>query len=413
MNDSKQRILFVICGDKEDFQRNSDLFDKINDIINSQGSFMPISRSYCTFDTMKKTVQEKYPVIIHFLGHGLEEGIMFADEFVLLGEFTEFFKNIQNKPKLIIFFSCSSSKLCQKIFQETGIPCIGSDLEVNNLSNEAFIEPFYLEIFNGNAFSKAITVANTYIGKDQDGNAVFELYGEDGNVKDDSSFANPEIQEFAKSFISDRLERIRKKDTGILDSQYSHFFTIHTIPQNAESTYIQFKTEDSRLRSLWPIAESGCNPDLFEEGYVKIDSALGKSRSYALIFSNGCAEAVNGLVFQNPSWGIGLAFIQRVLFGFIKSVIEVYKNLDISPPIAISVNFIEIRDYPLFIYDSAYQVYQRKYLKDEYNSKIVTLTGFDQDLREELKPLFVPLCNAGGYGEEYVYKSFDENNLQV
>ncbi len=92
---------------------------------------------------------------------------------------TDFFKVLQNKPRLLVFSSCESRELIGMISKETGISCIGSKFKVIDKENDGFIEPFYLEILKGNKLSNAVKLANSYIGKRMDTDYVFELKGED------------------------------------------------------------------------------------------------------------------------------------------------------------------------------------------------------------------------------------------
>ncbi len=175
---SDRSILFVICGDLRELEFNNRILESCIDAINGREGFKFDFRTNISFEEVKTVIQEKSPKIVHFIGHGDSDAVLFGDELIPNEEIIEFFKDLKNKPRLIIFSSCESWNLIESLADKVGISCIGSKYQIANVAIKGFTKPFYVEILKGGEINSSIKLANSFLGKNKDGEDIFILKGD-------------------------------------------------------------------------------------------------------------------------------------------------------------------------------------------------------------------------------------------
>lgn len=108
------------------------------------------------------------PNIIHFSGHGLEDGIIITteqNESILLGQspLNRIFKRIQKQAELVILNACFSASQA-KIISDFGIYVIGANHEVLDDACIEFSKAFYSALGRGKPYEQAYDEAITSIG---------------------------------------------------------------------------------------------------------------------------------------------------------------------------------------------------------------------------------------------------------
>lgn len=108
------------------------------------------------------------PNIIHFSGHGLEDGIIITteqNEAILLGEspLKRIFKRIQEQAELVILNACFSASQA-KIISDFGIYVIGANHEVLDDACIEFSKAFYSALGRGKTYEQSYDEAITSIG---------------------------------------------------------------------------------------------------------------------------------------------------------------------------------------------------------------------------------------------------------
>ena len=120
-------------------------------------TFLPVQLAARIQEIMRSFVDK--PNIIHFSGHGIQEGILISsdnNEGVLLGEgaLKRLFKPIKDTTECVILNSCHSSNQAKSI-SKFGIIVIGHNLPIADSVAIAFSMGFYLGLSEGKTYEDA------------------------------------------------------------------------------------------------------------------------------------------------------------------------------------------------------------------------------------------------------------------
>jgi hypothetical protein len=167
------------------------------------------------------------------------------------------------------------------------------------------------------------------------------------------------IAERMKQFRADRIRSLVNDDTPVgLSSR--RLFVLHVMPQSAFDTpqYVDLSFLMKNNTLIWPMRDTGFSKKLNFDGvlsYFPGDHLPLKTkavRSYVQVFRDGCLEAVTTEIFQDDVEGL-----PKVIFHSYEALVEkalhnhlsLLRELEIDPPIFVSLAFIGGRDYSLFL----------------------------------------------------------------
>ncbi len=290
MNDNQtimksNKVMFVVCGDVKEIDENSKIIEPCEDVVNEFADYRSVSRTNPEFDSLKSDILRLNPVIIQFIGHGTKEGVLFGGEFISIEEMVTFFQALQQKPRLIVFSSCESLGLIDALAQKTGITCVGSKKKVTNRDNIGFLKPFFTELLKGNTVDRAKTIASSYVGKDNEGNHIFESRGANISMKegDQEPTIDPQVNSLGKLLLELQAVRFAQKRFDIM----SRVTEVQEEDDDFTVTFNKFVKEKysyavARGREILRLIESGAfsvsildnfgysSPHQIQEDYAKM-----------------------------------------------------------------------------------------------------------------------------------------------
>ena len=165
------------------------------------------------------------------------------------------------------------------------------------------------------------------------------------------------IAERMKQFRADRIRSLVNDETPVGLSSHM-LFVLHVMPQSAFDTpqYVDLSFLMKNNTLIWPMRNTGFSKKLNFDGvlsYFPGDYLPLKTkavRSYVQVFRDGCLEAVTTEIFQDDVEGLpkGIfhsyeALVEKALYNHL----SLLRELEIDPPIFVSLAFIGARDYSL------------------------------------------------------------------
>ena len=129
--------------------------------------------------------------------------------------------------------------------------------------------------------------------------------------------------------------------------------------------------------------------------------ADGNANGFLQLFRNGVIESVNSTMMIGRGREDGLPSIKFVndLVRFVAGACDIFRELDVQPPVLVLVSFVGIRDARLLVSaedlgDSAYYAY--KFDKDPLLLPEVHLADLNADVRPALRVALDALWQAAG-----------------
>jgi hypothetical protein len=162
------------------------------------------------------------------------------------------------------------------------------------------------------------------------------------------------IAERMKQFRADRIRSLVNDDTPVGLSSRT-LFVLHVMPQSAFDTpqYVDLSFLMKNNTLIWPMRDTGFSKKLNFDGvlsYFPGDHLPLKTQavgSYVQVFRDGCLEAVTTEIFQDDV----VEGLPKVIFHSYEALVEkalyLLWELEIDPPIFVSLAFIGAKDYSL------------------------------------------------------------------
>jgi Schlafen, AlbA_2 len=162
-----------------------------------------------------------------------------------------------------------------------------------------------------------------------------------------------------KQFRADRIASLVADDTPARLSSRT-LLVLHVMPQSAfdtpQSVDLSFLMKNSTL--IWPMHDTGFSKKLNFDGVLSyfpgdfLPVQTKAVRSYVQVFRDGCVEALTTEIFQDD-----VESLPKVIFHTYEAVVEkalhnhlsLLRELEIDPPIFVSMAFIGAKDYSLLL----------------------------------------------------------------
>ena len=138
---------------------------------------------------LRRHILDIKPSIIHFCGHGTEQGLVLEDDTgtakVVANEvLTDLLRTFADRIECVLLNACDSENLADDLVQHLNY-VIGMNQEVRNDAAIAFAEGFYDTLGAGESYERAFEVGkNAVLGKTSSRHALprkLEVIGEDGS----------------------------------------------------------------------------------------------------------------------------------------------------------------------------------------------------------------------------------------
>ncbi len=155
-----------------------------------------------------------------------------------------------------------------------------------------------------------------------------------------------EVVEKIKNFVALRNIDILSNDTflPLNDKGKIALFLIPLEAFNSDKKYNIFKLSTR----LWPMSSSGYNNQINLEGYLSYsNNSDGINNSYVELYRNGILEIVNSSLlkyYEDHKIIPSLSYEEEIVKA-VSDYINVYKELEIQPPVAIFLSFVNIKGY--------------------------------------------------------------------
>lgn len=214
-----------------------------------------------------------------------------------------------------------------------------------------------------------------------------------------------------KDFIEKRLSMIRSNESHIQFNN-QEILILHLIPLEAFrlGKIYEINKVAQTSHAIIPLHSSSWNSRYNIDGYLTfniIKSRTPYEMSYVQLYRNGIIEAAEDYLFQlykanNANSIIPISEIELELMKKIPNYLENLQDLEIEPPILISINIFGVKGFghPSHFGDT-YPI-DREHL----NPPDVLIENYNVDLGKLLKPIFDSLWNACGIPKS---PNYDEN----
>ena len=164
------------------------------------------------------------------------------------------------------------------------------------------------------------------------------------------------VEERIRTFRADRLARIVAGDTPVsLDS--AKIICVHAVPFEAFSgsnaVDLHVAAAQSALFQPWS-AGGWTAPEFNIDGiYAHVPNRdEPTTHAYVQLLRSGIVEATDSTMMCSPSPhpdAMPSGAFPRELFGFVRRIADLYKMLDVSPPVAILVSILGAKGLPLAV----------------------------------------------------------------
>ena len=159
---------------------------------------------------------------------------------------------------------------------------------------------------------------------------------------------------------------------------------------------------DPKRTFLAPIGSTGFNPRFNSDGLLRdAPGSDWNSDGFLQLFRNGVIESVDSTMMIGRGQKDGLPSIKFVndLVKFVAGACDIFRELDVQPPVLVLVSFVGIRGAPLLVSaedigGSAY--YACPFDKDPLLRREVHLVDLNADVRPALRVALDALWQAAG-----------------
>jgi hypothetical protein len=209
------------------------------------------------------------------------------------------------------------------------------------------------------------------------------------------------------NFRLERLSTIVSDDTPIPLEEGAKL-VVHLIPFVSFSPNVNVNLIDFGLKPPNPIYSSGYNGRFNFDGFLSFcnTSDNRKACSYIEFFRNGKIEAVNTSLLRQRD---GKKYIpseafERELIDCVNSYLQLQKQKNIEPPIALFVSLLNVSGYEMAV-DPRRSFYEepRPIEKKDLLVDGVLIEDFDCEASQLLKPIIDSIWNATGWPQSMNY----------
>lgn len=209
-----------------------------------------------------------------------------------------------------------------------------------------------------------------------------------------------------KAIRLQKINSVISNETPIeLESEKDGRFIVHIIPLSSIVANISYdlKVVKNKNEFIRPMRSQGWNYRLNFDGVFTYSSMrnLSKAYSYNQFLRNGIIEAVDCSIMeiqdQHNDYGIWGSAIRRETNQLLSQAFELYKLLDISPPVYVLMSFLKASDYYILA-DPTRFVWQekRKIGKDTLFIPEIVFENFE-NINETMSFAYDCFWNAGGW----------------
>ena len=211
------------------------------------------------------------------------------------------------------------------------------------------------------------------------------------------------LAQWAKRFQTQRLDQL-SAGHGPTPMASNKLVCVHLVPSGAinDTVTIDVGSLDPKRTFLAPIGSTGFNPRPNSDGLLRdAPGSDGNSDGFLQLFRNGVIESVDSTMMIGRGRKDGLPSIKFVndLVKFVAGACDIFRELDVQPPVLVLVSFVGIRGAPLLVSaedigGSAY--YACPFDKDPLLLPEVHLVDLNADVRPALRVALDTLWQAAG-----------------
>lgn len=220
-----------------------------------------------------------------------------------------------------------------------------------------------------------------------------------------------DISERIQAFRTDRVLALSGGQSP-MPLQHGAIGLLHIVPLQAFSdiTLIDVASRSSAITQIHPIGVSGYNDRLNIDGRLAFGATnQGRTSGYTQLYRNGIIEAA--IVYS--TWGdentIASESYELDIVTGLRSYFPALRDLGVSTPAYIFFSFVGVAGYRLAVSNRRF-FSSEKYVadRDVLNFPEVTITDWQQDPINLLRPLFDTVWNAFGLGHSFNYNDAGE-----
>ncbi len=217
-----------------------------------------------------------------------------------------------------------------------------------------------------------------------------------------------------RRFQQDRLSRIVADETPVPLSS-PHRLVLHMIPLGSflNRERLDLSNRDGLSTSFKPIGSYGGNRRYNVDGLLTCSGerdGIAGQHGYCQLFSDGSIESVYSNVLLRGEAGgrrnIPSAEYEAYLMRGISSYLEGYRQLDLAPPMMISLALLGCKGAIMSVRGFVWPEEQHPIDRDTVLLPDVVIDSLDVDVPKEMKPIFDAVWNACGYP---CSQNYDEN----
>lgn len=216
-----------------------------------------------------------------------------------------------------------------------------------------------------------------------------------------------------KRFREERISNILSDQTPVLLKEGSKVI-MHLIPINAfypgQKYEIELIANMRNFTDLQPIYTSGFNPRHNFDGFLTYNGLEdGRTDGYVQLYRNGVIESTSTELFDNDKKMISRGFHEKKLVESIKGYLENYKKINVEMPIFIFITITGVKEYTMYPEPGErYSPFDHDFLidRDILIAPEVFIERYDDNIGNNLKPVFDSIWNACGYSKS---ENYDKN----
>ena len=211
------------------------------------------------------------------------------------------------------------------------------------------------------------------------------------------------LTQWAKSFQAQRLDWL-SAGRGPTPMASNKLVCVHIVPYGAitNTATVDVGDLDPQRTFLAPIGSTGFNTRFNSDGLLReATGSDGNSNGFLQLFRDGVIESVDSTMMIGRGREDGLPSIRFVkdLVTFVARARDIFRELDVQPPVLVLVSFVGIRGAPLLVSaedlgGSGYYPY--KFDKDPLLLPEVRLVDLNADVRPALRVALDALWQAAG-----------------
>jgi hypothetical protein len=218
-----------------------------------------------------------------------------------------------------------------------------------------------------------------------------------------------QIQERIRGFRNHRVSMLKADNDLPVQMYPGGKLSLHLIPLTSFTENFNYSIEDDRKyrHFLPPFSRTGGNFRYNLDGILIYDKHEEKTIAYTQFFRNGIIEAVLSLSWWCNSEDnyIDRSYEDDIIKAF--KYIELYKELEIEPPIYFFISLIGVKNYRFHVNRTS-QPLKNILDRDDIILPEGLIESLDIDPAKILRPFFDMVWNAYGFKRSYNYNEQGE-----